>query len=135
MNSFDINYGEQKMTHIIIGNRDGGFIYQYCEKSPDEICRDIELGVFPFPVPMTDPTAVRQRDYLLVTERDVLPILSKNQREILELLAMGASETEIGKTMGLSFSGVRHHVERLKQKFNVTTREELIALYCRRWGR
>ena len=123
------------MTHIIIGNRDGGFIYQYCEKSPDEICRDIELGVFPFPVPMTDPTAVRQRDYLLVTERDVLPILSKNQREILELLAMGASETEIGKTMGLSFSGVRHHVERLKQKFNVTTREELIALYCRRWGR
>ena len=123
------------MTHIIIGNRDGGFIYQYCEKSPDEICRDIELGVFPFPVPMTDPTAVRQRDYLLVTERDVLPILSKNQREILELLAMGASETEIGKTIGLSFSGVRHHVERLKQKFNVTTREELIALYCRRWGR
>ena len=123
------------MTHIIIGNRDGGFIYQYCEKSPDEICRDIELGVFPFPVPMTDPTAVRQRDYLLVTERDVLPILSKNQREILELLAMGASETEIGKTMGLSFSGVRHHVERLKQKFNVTTREELIALYSRRWGR
>ena len=123
------------MTHIIIGNRSGGFIYQYCEKSPDEICRDIELGVFPFPVPMTDPTAVRQRDYLLVTERDVLPILSKNQREILELLAMGASETEIGKTMGLSFSGVRHHVERLKQKFNVTTREELIALYCRRWGR
>ena len=123
------------MTHIIIGNRDGGFIYQYCEKSPDEICRDIELGVYPFPVPMTDPTAVRQRDYLLVTERDVLPILSKNQREILELLAMGASETEIGKTMGLSFSGVRHHVERLKQKFNVTTREELIALYCRRWGR
>ena len=123
------------MTHIIIGNRSGGFIYQYCEKSPDEICRDIELGVFPFPIPLTDPTAVRQRDYLLVTERDVLPILSKNQRNILELLAMGASETEIGRSLGLSFSGVRHHVEQLKKKFNVTTREELIALYCRRWGR
>ena len=123
------------MTHIIIGNRDGGFIYQYCEKSPDEICRDIELGVFPFPIPLTDPTAVRQRDYLLVTERDVLPILSKNQRNVLELMAMGASETEIGKALGLSFSGVRHHVEQLKKKFNVTTREELIALYCRRWGR
>ena len=123
------------MTHMIIGNRNGGFIYQYCEKSPDEICRDIELGVFPFPIPLTDPTAVRQRDYLLVTERDVLPILSKNQRNILELLAMGASETEIGRSLGLSFSGVRHHVEQLKKKFNVTTREELIALYCRRWGR
>ena len=123
------------MTHIIIGNRDGGFIYQYNEKSPDEICRDIELGVYPFPIPLTDPTAVWQRDYLLVTERDALPLLSKNQRNILELLAMGASETEIGKAMGLSFSGVRHHVERLKKMFNVTTREELIALYCRRWGR
>ena len=123
------------MTHIIIGNRNGGFIYQFCEKSPDEICRDIELGVFPFPIPLTDPTAVRQRDYLLVTERDVLPILSKNQRNVLELMAMGASETEIGKALGLSFSGVQHHVEQLKKKFNVTTREELIALYCRRWGR
>ena len=122
------------MTHIIIGNHGGGFIYQYSEKSPDEICRDIELGVFPFPVPLTDPIAVRQQDYLLVTERDAPPILSKNQRNILELLSMGASETEIGKAMGLSFSGVRHHVEKLKQKFNVTTREELIAQYCRRRG-
>ncbi len=77
------------MTHIIIGNHGGGFIYQYSEKSPDEICRDIELGVFPFPVPLTDPIAVRQRDYLLVTERDAPPILSKNQRNILELLSMG----------------------------------------------
>ena len=122
------------MTHIIIGNHGGGFIYQYSEKSPDEICRDIELGVFPFPIPLTDPIAVRQRDYLLVTERDAPPILSKNQRNILELLTMGASETEIGRAMGLSFSGVRHHVEKLKQKFNVTTREELIAQYCRRRG-
>ena len=122
------------MTHIIIGNHGGGFIYQYSEKSPDEICRDIELGVFPFPVPLTDPIAIRQRDYLLVTERDAPPILSKNQRNILELLSMGASETEIGKAMGLSFSGVRHHVEKLKQKFNVTTREELIAQYCRLRG-
>ena len=123
------------MTHIIIGDHDRGFIYQYSEKSPDEICRDIELGVYPFPIPLTDPTAVRQRDYLLVTERDALPLLSKNQRNILEMMAMGVSETEIGRALGLSFSGVRHHVERLKKKFNVTTREELIALYCRRWGR
>lgn len=132
---FDAINGEQKMTHIIIGNHGGGFIYQYSEKSPDEICRDIELGVFPFPVPLADPTAVWQREYLLVTEREALPILSTNQKNILEMLAMGASETEIGRAMGLSFSGVRHHVERLKKKFNVTTREELIALYCRRRGR
>lgn len=123
------------MTHIIIGDHNRGFIYQYSEKSPEEISRDIELGVYPFPIPLTDPTAVRQRDYLLVTERDALPLLSKNQRNILEMMAMGASETEIGRALGLSFSGVRHHVERLKKKFNVTTREELIALYCRRWGR
>ena len=123
------------MTHIIIGDHNRGFIYQYSEKSPEEISRDIELGVYPFPIPLTDPTAVRQRDYLLVTERDALPLLSKNQRNILEMMAMGASETEIGRALGLSFSGVRHHVKRLKKKFNVTTREELIALYCRRWGR
>ena len=123
------------MTHIIIGDRSRGFIYQYSEKSPEEIVREIELGIYPFPIPLMDPTVVRQRDYLLVTERDALPLLSKNQQDILEMLAMGASETEIGRALGLSFSGVRHHVERLKKKFNVSTREELIAFYCRRWGR
>lgn len=121
----------QKMTHIIIAINDGSFIYQTCAKSPDEISREIELGVYPFPVALNEPAAVRLRDYLLVTERDVPPLLSRNQRNVLELLSMGASETEIGRAMGLSYSGVRHHVESLKKKFGVTTREELIAVYTR----
>ena len=119
------------MTHLIIANSDGSFIYQTCEKSPEEVSREIEIGAYPFPIPMTDPTAVRLRDYLLVTERESPPLLSKNQVNILELLSLGASETEIGRAMGLSYSGVRHHVESLKKKFNVTTREELIAKYSR----
>ena len=58
-------------------------------------------------------------------------MLSKNQHHIMELLAMGASETEIARAMQLSYSGVRHHVDSLKKKYNVTTREELIAIYSR----
>lgn len=119
------------MTHIIIAVNDGSFIYQTCSKSPDEVRREIELGVYPFPVVLQDPAAVRLRNYLLVAERDAAPMLSKNQRNVLDLLAMGASETEIGRAMGLSYSGVRHHVENLKKKFAVTTREELIAVYIR----
>lgn len=123
------------MTHIIIALGDGSFMYRSSDKSPEEILREIEIGVYSFPDVIHDPVALRQQNYLLIAERDGLPLLSKKQRNVLDLLSMGASETEIGRAMGLSYSGVRHHVESLKRKFCVTTREELIAAYIRMFGR
>ncbi len=119
------------MTHLIIAIDGDTFIHKSCTKSADEICREIELGVFELPAPFADPVTVRLRDYLLVGEREAAPLLSRNQMNVMEMMSLGASETEIARSMCLSYSGVRHHVESLKKKFNVTTREELIAIYCR----
>ena len=119
------------MTHIIIAIDEETFIHKNSSKSTDEICREIELGMFDLPVRFADPVAVRLRDYILVAERESAPMLSRNQMNVMEMMALGASETEIARSMALSYSGVRHHVESLKKKFNVTTREELIAIYSR----
>ena len=42
------------------------------------------------------------------------------------------TEKEIERAMQLSQGGIRHHLDSLKQKFNVRTKEELIAVYNRR---
>ena len=123
------------MTHLIIALDGETILIKNCDKSPDEIRREIDLGVFQSPVTIANPAAVQLRDYLLIAEREPNPLLSRTQMEVLELLSLGASETEIGRSMQLSHSGGRHHVESLKKKFSVTTREELISLYCRLYRR
>ena len=123
------------MTHLIIAVDGDTCIHMNCSKSPEEIYREIETGVFSSPVPLADPTAVQLRNYLLVAERDTAPLLSRNQMNVLELLAQGASETEIARALGLKYGGVRYHVDTLKKKFNVMTREELIRIYCRMYRR
>ena len=119
------------MTHVIIALDGNTYIHKDFAKTADELCREIRLGCFESPVAMKDPTAVRLQNYLLVAERETSPLLSANQISILELLSQGASEGEMGRAMQLSRSGIRHHVETLKQKFNVGTREELIAVFNR----
>ena len=117
------------MTHIIIAVDEETIIHKITARSPEEVRREIEMGIFQLPVPLTDPGAVQLRDYLLIAERDKDPLLSRTQLNILDLLSLGASETEIARSMQLSYSGVSHHVESLKKKFSVTTREELIRIY------
>ena len=58
------------MTHIIVAVDGDTFIHTNSLKSIDEICREIELGVFDLPVRITDPAVVRLRDYLLVAEQE-----------------------------------------------------------------
>ncbi len=123
------------MTHIFIAVDGESFVHKITAKSPDEVRREVEMGVYQFPVPIAEPMAVQLRDCLLIAERDRDPLLSRTQLNILDLLALGASETEIARSMQLSYSGIRHHVESLKKKFCVSTREELISIYVRLYRR
>ena len=106
------------------------YIHKDVDKSPAELSREIRLGSFEYPVAMKNPAVVQLQNYLLVAERQE-ELLSTTQRSILELLSMGASEKEIERSLQLSQSGIRYHVDTLKQKFNVSTKQELIAEYCR----
>ena len=119
------------MTHVIIALDGDTYIHKDYSKSTDEIFREIDLGTFQCPAGLKNPTAVRLQNYMLIAEREQPPMLSTHQMHILELLSRGASETEMARTMQLSPSGIRHHMDTLKKKFRVTTREELISVYCR----
>lgn len=119
------------MTHVIIAVDGNTYIHKESPKSPDELCREIQLGCFESPIGMNDPTAVRLQNYLLVAEREEKPLLSRRQMNLLELLSHGADEYELEKSLRLTQSGVRYHMDELKRKFNVRTRNELVSAYCR----
>ncbi len=118
------------MTNIIYALDEETFVHKHSSKSPDEIRREIETGALEMPVPLNSPRCVQLKSYILIGEREAAPMISRTQLHVLELLSLGASLKEIGAALHLSFSGVRYHVETLKDKFNVTTREELIRVYC-----
>ena len=89
------------MTHVFIVLDANTCIQRDYPKTADELFREIELGTFDCPAELKNPTAVRLQNYLLVAERETPPMLSENQRMILTLLSMGASEAEIARAMQL----------------------------------
>jgi DNA-binding CsgD family transcriptional regulator len=50
--------------------------------------------------------------------------LTVRERQVLELVAMGMSNPEIGEALGLGRATVRSHVERIFEKLDATTRTE-----------
>ena len=53
--------------------------------------------------------------------------LSEREVEILKELATGKSYAAIGKTIFLSVDGVRHHIRKIYQKLQVSSRSEAIS--------
>jgi PAS domain S-box-containing protein len=60
-------------------------------------------------------------------DRDPQPRLTPRQREILELIASGASTSVMAKTLTLSTETVRNHVRNVLRELHVHTRLEAIA--------
>lgn len=60
-------------------------------------------------------------------DRDPHPRLTPRQREILELIASGASTSTMAKTLTLSTETVRNHVRNVLRELQVHTRLEAIA--------
>ena len=119
------------MTQVLIVVDEDTIIQKSCLKSAEEINREIELGVFDMPCKLQNPVVTQACGCVLVCERENRPELSKLQYNILDLMASGASQMEIAQVMNRSVNGIRYHVEVLKKKFGVNTREELIAIFCR----
>jgi DNA-binding NarL/FixJ family response regulator len=61
--------------------------------------------------------------------RPISPVarLSRRQSEVLALLAAGLSEKAIANRLGIGPTTVGKHVERLKEKVGVETRDQLVA--------
>jgi len=62
-----------------------------------------------------------------------VPDLTPREREVLELLAQGFSNREIGETLSISSHTAKFHVQGLLDKLDATTRTEAAVRAARMW--
>jgi DNA-binding CsgD family transcriptional regulator len=55
------------------------------------------------------------------------PMLSQREREVAELVLTGLTYRQIGQRLFISAKTVEHHVARIRQRLDVTSRDELFA--------
>jgi DNA-binding CsgD family transcriptional regulator len=55
------------------------------------------------------------------------PLLSDREREVAELILTGLTYRQIGQRLFISAKTVEHHVARIRQRLDVTSRDELFA--------
>ena len=87
----------------------------------------------PAPEPVPDPVAEPEQPQVperpQVPEKLVTPVLlNEREREILRLLAAGHTNQQIGHRMHLSSNTVKWYLKALYPKFNVTRRQECVAV-------
>ncbi len=60
-----------------------------------------------------------------------LDVLSARERQVLEMVAQGHSNMEIGQRLGLSHKTIARHRERIMKKLNLHSRTELVKFAIR----
>jgi two-component system response regulator NreC len=60
-----------------------------------------------------------------------LDVLSARERQVLELVAQGFSNMDIGQRLGLSHKTIARHRERIMNKLNLHSRTELVKYAIR----
>ena len=61
--------------------------------------------------------------------RNALPAFTKRQREVIELIAAGCSNDEVGERLGISSRTAKAHSDVLRQKLGVTRRRQIPIAY------
>jgi two-component system NarL family response regulator len=69
---------------------------------------------------------------LRLAERMNSPVLSKREREILQLLAQGMSNLEIGAMLQITEGTVKSHVNNILNKLNVSDRTQAVMVALKR---
>ena len=119
------------MTHLFILVDEDTVISKKIKENPEDIIRAIEDGDYTLPPEITSPCCLHLKHYVFVIGQEPMPKMTAVQRSILDKLAAGASITQVAASMGYTYDGIRYHVDRLKEKFNVGTRAELVSMYIR----
>src|SRR2546425_10364911 len=60
---------------------------------------------------------------------DSLPTITERQREVIELIAAGCSNDEVGERLGISPRTAKAHSGVLRQKLGVTRRRQIPVAY------
>jgi ATP/maltotriose-dependent transcriptional regulator MalT len=62
------------------------------------------------------------------------PLITDRQREVVELIAAGCSNEEIGRRLGISPRTVKAHADALRQKLGVPRRRQIPVAYRAKTG-
>ena len=73
--------------------------------------------------------ASRPKDPSPAVDRPLEFALTPRQLQILELIAIGATDKELARRLGMSSSTVHTHVDRMFRRFDVRSRSALVALW------
>jgi DNA-binding CsgD family transcriptional regulator len=63
------------------------------------------------------------------TLKSAIPAITARQREVVELIAAGCSNEEIGARLGISPRTAKAHSDILRQKLGVSRRRQIPAAY------
>jgi ATP/maltotriose-dependent transcriptional regulator MalT len=63
------------------------------------------------------------------------PAITERQRQVVELIAAGCSNDEIGNRLGISPRTAKAHSDALRHKLGVSRRRQIPAAYRARTGR
>ena len=69
------------------------------------------------------------------TERATAPAITARQREVIELIAAGYSNEEVGRRLGISPRTAKAHCDVLRQKLGVSRRRQIPVAYRVQTGR
>jgi ATP/maltotriose-dependent transcriptional regulator MalT len=61
--------------------------------------------------------------------RESLPSITERQRQVIELIAAGCSNDEVGERLGISPRTAKAHSDVLRQKLGVTRRRQIPVAY------
>ena len=67
--------------------------------------------------------------------KEALPTITDRQRQVVELIAAGCSNDEVGERLGISSRTAKAHCDVLRQKLGVTRRRQIPIAYLELTGR
>lgn len=78
-----------------------------------------------------EKTPVPDRAEPAASQSTGLDVLSPRERQVLEMVAQGKSNAEIGRKLGLSHKTIGRHRERIMNRLNLHSRTELVKFAIR----
>ncbi|MET0795319.1 MAG: response regulator transcription factor [Polyangiaceae bacterium] len=122
---------EQRVTAMIKAGAGGYLLIQDLFRLPDAI-RELLRGGVPMSPPVSQLVLGRARrsSAKMAAVREGGPVgeelITKRQREILQLLARGHSYEDIGLALDLSINTVRSHVRAIYERLGASTKVEAV---------
>ena len=66
---------------------------------------------------------------MMTTLREEPPVLTERQRQVVQLIAAGCSNEEVGQRLGISPRTAKAHCDVLRQKLGVSWRRQIPVAY------